>query len=415
MGVKYFWSWISNKFPQCIKSIGDCVPFDRIFIDLNGPIHQACQTVYDYGDNSSILSKYQSPKIEDVVGILTHDIGKLFRQLKVQKSIFIAIDGVAPKAKQNQQRGRRFLSEYVATTKFDPNCITAGTDFMKELSFQLDKHYQDEKMITVSQTNVPGEGEHKCIRECEIYSRDNLRNEKYGVVGIDTDLIIIGLMTDIPNLYIVRNEKCVDIDHLKLEIKKILHMPPRSFGILSFFCGNDFLPSIFKIKGGGLDSLVECYSDLTPLNLTRSTKEKQYFLNVKNIACLLEEIKCIPDKRLIPGLQENEDMIAVNYLKTMQWIYLYYRFGVPSWDWYYPHINAPDLGYLLKIAKNNPKLGFSFELGTPSSDLDQLLRVLPGKSSNLVPEEYRALLTSKSQKFKIIGSGWDSVVITDFV
>ncbi|XP_026689076.1 5'-3' exoribonuclease 1-like, partial [Diaphorina citri] len=65
----------------------------------------------------------------------------------------MAIDGVAPRAKMNQQRGRRFRSakeaevleqkakekgERLPTEKrFDSNCITPGTPFMCRLHQQL--------------------------------------------------------------------------------------------------------------------------------------------------------------------------------------------------------------------------------------------------------------------------------------
>ena len=103
--------------------------------------------------------------------------------------MYLAVDGVAPRAKMNQQRSRRFRSakeqemlaaELVARgtaglnaneQRFDSNCITPGTDFMLKLSIALQKWvefkmktdpvWQSGADVIVSGPDIPGEGEHK--------------------------------------------------------------------------------------------------------------------------------------------------------------------------------------------------------------------------------------------------------------
>lgn len=82
----------------------------------------------------------------------------------------MAVDGVAPRAKMNQQRARRFRAAYdskakrernteyiAALTKegksvlpsrdggFDSNCITPGTEFMQRISASL-RHYITDRL-----------------------------------------------------------------------------------------------------------------------------------------------------------------------------------------------------------------------------------------------------------------------------
>ena len=77
------------------------------------------------------------------------------------KLVYMAIDGVAPRAKMEQQRIRRFRTikqktlediEYkkhdIDRVYFDTNCITPGTIFMYKLSEYLKKYIQEKKKDT---------------------------------------------------------------------------------------------------------------------------------------------------------------------------------------------------------------------------------------------------------------------------
>ena len=123
-------------------------------------------------------------------------ISRLIKIVRPKKILYIAIDGVAPRAKMNQQRSRRFRAAYEAQTlkqkekqlieewtrkglvvpklkeAFDSNIITPGTDFMAILSKCLQEYVISKlkidaqwKHLTViyNDANVSGEGEHKIL------------------------------------------------------------------------------------------------------------------------------------------------------------------------------------------------------------------------------------------------------------
>ncbi|MCL4120728.1 UNVERIFIED_CONTAM: hypothetical protein GTU68_021679, partial [Idotea baltica] len=147
-------------------------------------------------------------------------IDVLFRMIQPTKIFYMAVDGVAPRAKMNQQRGRRFRSAREAEenerkarekgetlpteARFDSNCITPGTEFMTKLDEQLqyfvsnkistDKLWQGCSVI-YSGHKTPGEGEHK-IMEYIRYSKSQANydpNTRHCLYGLDADLIVLGL------------------------------------------------------------------------------------------------------------------------------------------------------------------------------------------------------------------------------
>ena len=69
---------------------------------MNGIIHN-CSHPNDT-DPSFRISE------DKIFSDIFHYLEVLFRIIKPQKVMFMAVDGVAPRAKMNQQRGRRFRS-----------------------------------------------------------------------------------------------------------------------------------------------------------------------------------------------------------------------------------------------------------------------------------------------------------------
>lgn len=169
------------------------------------------------------------------------------------------IDGVAPRAKMNQQRSRRFRAAQEAADKeeerresiklfeamghpvseeamnkksWDTNAITPGTPFMDLLSKSLkywisyklttDPGWKDLKII-LSDSSVPGEGEHKIVdwirRQRTHPDWDaNTSHVIYGLVSWqvsgdgdkadpqDADLIMLSLATHEPHFRVLRED-----------------------------------------------------------------------------------------------------------------------------------------------------------------------------------------------------------------
>jgi 5'-3' exoribonuclease 1 len=103
---------------------------------MNGIIHNCSHPPSTEGDMHFRITEEQM--ILAVYAYIDH----LFTKIKPRKVFFMAIDGVAPRAKMNQQRSRRFRTakenkeaqekaerqgEVLPEEKaFDSNCITPG-------------------------------------------------------------------------------------------------------------------------------------------------------------------------------------------------------------------------------------------------------------------------------------------------
>eukprot|EP00794_Sanderia_malayensis_P014879 gene14879-16425_t len=318
MGVPKFYRWTSERYPclsQVIKE-HQIPEFDNLYLDMNGIIH-ICSHPNDDDPHFRISEA-------DIFKNIFHYIEVLFRIIKPKQNFFMAVDGVAPRAKMNQQRGRRFRTAKEAEDnirkalqkgqtlpkeeRFDSNCITPGTEFMARLNDHL-QYFVNKKVsadplwkscnVYLSGHDVPGEGEHKIMDFIRYEkSKENYDpNIRHCLYGLDADLLVLGMACHEPHFSLLREEvrfgkkskrvskpeeTTFHLLHLSLmreyldfefsELKKTLPFEYDlekiidDWVLLGFLVGNDFIPHLpnLHINHDALPYLHKVYIETMP-------------------------------------------------------------------------------------------------------------------------------------------------------
>ena len=106
MGVPSFFRWIKERYPSCVTSPDDSL-CDNFYVDMNGIIHPCFHP--EHGPQPSTY--------EEVYALILRRLEELIAVAQPRKLLFLAVDGPAPRAKMNQQRGRRFRASLEAEQK----------------------------------------------------------------------------------------------------------------------------------------------------------------------------------------------------------------------------------------------------------------------------------------------------------
>ena len=229
MWIPRFAYFISNRYPLIIKKIKnelDVPEIDNLYLDLNGIIHNESHKYFCDASQISETTKQIYLDVCEVIKGIVHLI-------KPKKLLMISVDGVAPRAKMNQQRIRRFRKELNSQKEeeeqkmnkdkenkdviFDSNAISAGTKFMFNLTLYMKEYIINQKKINSEWSNieiiltgsdVPGEGEHKILEYIRNY-KNSARYHPYTrhcIYGLDADLIMLSLISHETNFIILRED-----------------------------------------------------------------------------------------------------------------------------------------------------------------------------------------------------------------
>ena len=262
MGIINFYNKVFKKyFSNSISYTAYDRVYDCIAVDLNHWLH----TYYEQNFESMA---------EKCINYL---------QSLPTTCIIIAMDGVCPEPKLDEQRKRRQNA-----TRLE---ISVGTDyissFSKHLEYLLPKLLS--KTIYYSNYTIPGEGEHKI---CHIIK--NLKFTSVLIISVDADIIMLSIVNELYNVHILRKTRwythVIDISTVLLELQR-LDCSPLNFFIHILFMGNDYLCNTK-------------YNIEFPLKSLETNEKFDY-------------------KLLTDGNVTNHD--ATNYIYWISWICEYYK------------------------------------------------------------------------------------------
>ena len=316
MGIPSYFSYLIRHHTNIICNAAffmkNHIRFNRLYMDCNSILYDSYRSI----SQSLSIEEFQTALLDKTAKQIEHYI----EQINPSDYIFIAFDGVAPMAKMEQQRNRRYKSWFessILNTIEPPDvpvdvekttCMfTPGTQFMQRLSDYIRVRFEKKetryrvKSIIVTTSDEPGEGEHKLYNHLRTYP---CSDDEYSVVyGLDADLLMLSLfhLRYCPHLYVFREapqfasidtvKNCGPEEPIFLDIGKlgrsISHEMRCSapdnhrmmdYVFLCFFLGNDFLPHFpnLNIRTHGITHLLDIYREVI------GNKAEQFLLSKTN-------------------------------------------------------------------------------------------------------------------------------------
>lgn len=289
MGIPSFFSYIiKNHSKEVVYNYVDIrnKSFHRLYMDCNSILYDCFRKISLH----PLYSTYTHLQIEDLILENTAKQIQFYINQIQPNCVFIAFDGVAPMAKMEQQRNRRYKSWFESELKcsmgeekslFTSCNFTPGTAFMDKLSLYMKKYFVNtrEMEIILATPDEPGEGEHKLYA----HLRENpmMENQTLAIYGLDADLLMLSLfhLRFCPNMFVFREapeflqeEKedvplFLDIAKLSRSISSEMNCKARDshrtmdYVFLCFLLGNDFLPHFpaLNIRTHGIQRLLDVY------------------------------------------------------------------------------------------------------------------------------------------------------------
>ena len=327
MGIPSYFSYIVKNHSNIIKKLNkNTININNLYMDCNSIIYDAVRLIKQNNISVNNTTTF-------IINSVIHKIEEYIALLTPNNNIYIAFDGVAPVAKLEQQRNRRYKTWYqneISNTIFEKantdtwntTAITPGTIFMNELNISISNHFNNSEnrykvnKIIISTSFDVGEGEHKIFD----YIRKNEelhKNASSVIYGLDADLIMLSI-NHLPiskEIYLFREtpefiksiDKSLEPNETYLldipELARIITLNMNNgqeedtnriydYIFLCFFLGNDFMPHFpaLNIRTGGIDKLLNAYkATITGKNEILTDGQTICWKNVRKLISFLKD------------------------------------------------------------------------------------------------------------------------------
>ena len=281
MGIPSYYRTLIQRLPHAIKKKGPASTTAgtnanssacTLVVDMNCMIYHVLKepkmlaTPYPGSSNVAGHLAWERKLQTEVCSYLKH----IWKEAGSPSKTYVALDGVVPYAKIKQQRFRRFKGAAESASAgasgatrgasagasdgawgascanpWDKNAITPGTHFMATMAVQLKEAAKPHDWI-ISDTDEPGEGEHKVLQWL-LRDSSGIPTGPIIVYGLDADLILLCLiagdkMGPSYPIYLLREAMAFG--------KLVRHDGPDSQVDLCFFQISVLKDSLQKLNGG---------------------------------------------------------------------------------------------------------------------------------------------------------------------
>jgi 5'-3' exonuclease len=342
MGVPGFFAWLLKNNTHNNIILNSLQNVNSLYFDANCLFHPKCFDILKLHSQITDITKLEDLMIKRIIKYIDF----IIKYTNPTDLIYIAVDGVAPVAKINQQRKRRYKSvidnQFLIELdkKYSKNknniwsniVITPGTDFMIKLDNSLIEYIKTITNVKVIYSSYKecGEGEHKIIR----YIKNNNVKKRHVIYGLDADLIFLSMSAHnkINELYLLRefnhvknintpitdnvNEKLCylsinnvintyneyitnklmdNTDILDINFDETNFDFSKDFIILCFLLGNDFIPTLpsINIRNYGIEYITEAYCKMFCYTQTYIYNIDTKKIDINNLKLIFDYLKDI--------------------------------------------------------------------------------------------------------------------------